>query len=161
MLSSAVLVLAASLVVGQTDAEKTYKGLADFLVGGVWVYKADDGTLVEHAYRRILEGRFLQNTASAVANGAPAITIVGIDSLTGEVTFWWFAQDGQTGISRVTSKAPGIWLFKGESKGAKGREVIEFTANKVNQDELRVDIISLTVNGIKQDGKPEIWKRRK
>jgi hypothetical protein len=155
------VLIAVSMALGQADAQKTFAELSDLLVGGTWVYKADDGTIVEHSYRKILDGKYLENTATAIAGGAPAVAIVGVDPSAGKVKFWTFGQDGYVGSSTATSQAQDIWLFKGEGKGPKGSETIEFKATKVNADEIKIDIISLSTDGVKQETKPEIWKRRK
>ena len=156
-----VVLMAASMVVGQADANTTYNDLADLLVGGVWQLKEDDGTIVEHAYRRILDGQFLKNTASSMSGGAPGIAIVGIDPMTKQVTFWIFGQDGYVGTSTATAESKDVWHFKGRGKGSKGELRIEFRMTKEGADEIKVAIISNTLNGEEQDAKPEVWRRRK
>ena len=155
------LLMAVSMALGQAEAQKTFDELSDLLVGGTWVYQAEDGTTAEHSYRKILDGKYLQNTATAIAGGSPAISIVGIDPSAGQVKFWTFGQDGYVGSSAVTSQGKNAWLFIGEAQGLQGKESIEFKATKVNADEIKINIIAYTLDGVKQQAKSETWKRRK
>lgn len=161
MLSVAALVMASSIVVGQSDGEKAFKSYADLAVGGSWIATVD-GQTFEDTYERILDGKFMRLTSKG-AGGFPAgISILGIDPVTKKFTQWSFDADGGVAIGTSTLTADGAFLGEWHGKGPKGSGNNRSRLTTVDADTVRFEILEEKLEGgLKPFPKVTIWKRKR
>jgi hypothetical protein len=139
-------------------AEKVFKAYGEFLVGGTWKRTDEQGNKLEHAYRWILNERFVQGSMPKDPN--PHISILGVDPETGKATTWQFFASGIYAKGVVTMRRPGEWVIEGKGVMPEGPISGKYVSTKVNGNELQV-------KGSWTDPKGEehpidvVWKRKK
>ncbi len=152
---SAGLVLAASMVVGQTDAEKAFKAYTDFAVGGVWT-TTDGGERVTAAYRKVANGKFVELTQKG--GPLPFVCMIGVDLETKKCTWWFFNEDGGRGTDVLSQEAKGVFLLEGTGKGPKGDVRYKGRITQVDVNTVTEEVIEFVLGGKKQPTQTFTWK---
>jgi hypothetical protein len=159
MTSIAGFVIAASMVVGQADAEQTLKGFADFVVGGVWKLEnqAEIGNVSEVRFRWILGEKFLERSEQGQLS-RKAIIGIGPDK---KVTEWRFSSKGSLLKSSITRQGDGVWVIDGTGTlGTGGNFALTLKYTKQGDNEVRIDMLKYTLQGEAQPLQSSVWKRR-
>lgn len=156
MLSTAML-LAASMVVGQSG-EDALKSYTDFAIGGVWTTTVDNET-VEHTYRKIADGRFVQLTAKGGSNSF--VGIVGVDPDTTMCTWWTFGHNGSVIKFTMVRESDATWLCEGGGSSPDGTVQWKFRIRRIDDNTLQEEGIEVEVNGQKQEPRTFTWTRKR
>ena len=158
MTSLCALVVTASAVVAQADAEAAFKSYSDHAVGGTWVTTIDGETL-EHSYRRTINDKFVELTLKGGFNAG--IALIGVDPKTNKCVWWGFGNDGAVGLWVMSQESEGVWLLHGTALGPKGENRYKGRITAIDKDTSKEELLELVVEGEKQELQTNIWRRRR
>ena len=156
MLSTAFL-LAASMVVGQGEGEKTFKTYTDFVVGGVWTTKID-GQELKHSYQPVGAKRFVQ--LNAKGGSVSYFAVIGVNPKSQKCEWWLFGEDGSVGSDTMTLEADGVWLLQGSGVGPKGEVSFKSRLTRVGKDEAREEVLLFKIGDANQGTPTNVWRRK-
>ena len=125
--------------------------------GSTWVCQKEDGQ-EEHTHLHLVGDKF--GAVHAKGGAAPFVATMGVDPKNNQFTWWAFYEDGSVGTTIWESTGKNKWELTGSSQGPEGKSNYEGQVTVVDQDTIKEQINSSTLNGEEQPSVTSLWKRR-
>ena len=144
----------------KADAQKTLRSFGDFVTGGSWTRTNKAGEEVRQEYAWFGKNRFIRVLGTTGDQPSDFEMIIGIDPEDDHVKIWALAQGVR--ITTMTPNQKGIWELNTAVKNDAGGDIVwKGRFVRVQNDELRLETVSLTSDGTARDTPPpQVWKRK-
>ncbi|MBI3198586.1 MAG: hypothetical protein HYZ40_13985 [Rhodospirillales bacterium] len=160
---AALLVFLVTSSFPQTNHARTiaqaFSEWGDFLAGGVWTGRHEQGHEHEQSWEWVLDRAFLQ--VRWKVSGDSGMSLFGIEPSTGRLTWWGFDHDGRVWKGTTNLEKPSEWIDEGTGQGASGLNLWKAALTRLGADEARLQIQENIVDGKAFAPEIIILKRRK